>query len=46
MNSSDVVSYKRHRFPTEIISQCVWLYFRFAVSYRDVEEMMAAMWKK
>ena len=34
--------YRGHRFPREIISQCVWLYFRFAVSFRDVEEMMAA----
>lgn len=33
--------YHRHRFPIEIISHCVWLYFRFALSYRDVEEMMA-----
>jgi putative transposase len=33
-------SYKRHRFPAEIISHCVWLYFRFCLSYRDVEEMM------
>ena len=32
--------YKRHRFPAEIISHCVWLYFRFSLSYRDVEEMM------
>ena len=31
----------RHRFPIDIISQCVWLYFRFFLSYRDVEEMMA-----
>jgi putative transposase len=34
-------SYKRHRFPAEIISHCVWLYFRFCLSYRDVEELMA-----
>jgi putative transposase len=33
-------SYYLHRFPSEIISRCVWLYFRFALSYRDVEEMM------
>jgi putative transposase len=33
--------YKRHRFPGEIISHCVWLYFRFCLSYRDVEELMA-----
>jgi putative transposase len=34
--------YKRHRFPAEIINYCVWLYFRFCLSYRDVEELMAA----
>jgi len=33
--------YRRHRFPAEIISHTVWLYFRFALSYRDVEEIMA-----
>lgn len=33
--------YKGHRYPAEIISHCVWLYFRFALSYRDVEEMKA-----
>jgi putative transposase len=33
--------YKRHRFPAEIISHCVWLYFRFSLSDRDVQEMMA-----
>ncbi len=32
--------YKRHRFPAEIISHTVWLYFRFSLSYRDVEELM------
>ncbi len=34
--------YRGHRFPKEIISHCVWLYFRFGVSFRDVEELMAA----
>ncbi|HEV2883889.1 MAG TPA: IS6 family transposase, partial [Pyrinomonadaceae bacterium] len=33
--------YHRHRFPDEIISHCVWLYFRFPLSFRDVEEMLA-----
>jgi putative transposase len=33
--------FKRHRFPAEIISHGVWLYFRFGLSYRDVEELMA-----
>jgi hypothetical protein len=32
----------RHRFPAEIIRHCVWLYFRFSLSYRDVEELMLA----
>jgi hypothetical protein len=40
MNSSPP-AYFRHRFPAEIISHCVWLYLRFALSYRDIEEMMA-----
>jgi hypothetical protein len=33
--------YKRHRFPAEIISHGVWLYFRFRLSCRNVEELMA-----
>jgi transposase-like protein len=33
--------YSGYRFPPEIISYCVWLYFRFSVSYRDIEELMA-----
>jgi len=32
--------YRRHRFPAEIIYHCVWLYFRFCLRYRDVEELM------
>ena len=35
-------SYKGFRFPQEIISHAVWLYFRFNLSYRDVEELLAA----
>ena len=46
MNISPCVSsaspYEGHRFPAEIISHCVWLYFRFSLSFRDVEEMMAS----
>lgn len=34
--------YKGHRYPAEIISHCVWLYYRFPLSYRDVQEMMMA----
>ena len=33
-------SYRGFRFPTEIISHCVWLYHRFPLSFREVEEMM------
>jgi putative transposase len=38
---TSVSRYHRHRFPAEIISHSVWLYFRFALSFRDVEEMLA-----
>src|SRR5215471_5365611 len=38
---TSVSLYRRHRFPAEIISHCVWLYFRFALSFRDIEEMLA-----
>ncbi len=41
MNEQDAARYKRHRFPPEIIGHAVWLYFRFALSYRDVEELLA-----
>ena len=34
--------YARHRFPAEVISHAVWLYFRFPLSLRMVEEMLAA----
>ena len=34
------VSYRRHRFPPEIIAHAVWLYFRFPLSLRLVEEML------
>jgi putative transposase len=33
--------YKRHRFPGEIISHAVWLYYRVLLSYRDLEELLA-----
>ena len=35
------VSYKRHRFPADVIRHAVWLYFRFTLSFRDVEELLA-----
>ena len=34
-------SYKCHRFALEIIGHAFWLYFRFALSCRDVEELLA-----
>ncbi len=34
--------YTGHRYPTEIISHAVWLYFRFTLSFRDIEELLAA----
>jgi putative transposase len=34
--------YALHRFPAEVISHAVWLYFRFPLSLRMVEEMLAA----
>ncbi len=33
------ISYKRHRFPPEIIAHAVWLYVRFNLTLREVEEM-------
>jgi putative transposase len=35
------ISYSRHRFPPEIIQYAVWLYFRFPLSYRDVEDLLS-----
>ena len=35
------ISYSRHRFPPAIIQHAVWLYFRFALSYRDIEDLLA-----
>jgi putative transposase len=35
------ISYARHRFPPEIIRHAIWLYLRFTLSYRDVEELLA-----
>jgi len=33
--------YKRHRFPPEIIQYAVWLYYRFSLSHRDIEDLLA-----
>jgi transposase-like protein len=35
------LSFKRHRFPAEVIRHAVWLYFRFTPSFRDVGELLA-----
>jgi len=32
---------KRHRFPSDVFLQAVWLYFKFTLSLRDVEEILA-----
>ena len=37
---ADSERYKNHRFPSEIISHGVWLYYRFPLSYRDVQELL------
>src|SRR5712664_302047 len=37
----DQLSYRRHRFPPAIIQHAIWLYLRFTLSYRDVEELLA-----
>ena len=34
-------SYRGYRFPPEIISHAVWLYHRFSLSFRDVEDLLA-----
>ena len=33
--------YSRHRFPPSIIQHSIWLYLRFTLSYRDVEDLLA-----
>jgi putative transposase len=35
------LSYRGHRFPAPIIQHAIWLYIRFTLSYRDVEELLA-----
>ena len=42
MKSPRQPRYTRHRFPAEVISYAVWLYFRFPLSLRMVEEILAA----
>jgi len=40
MDISTAPSYRGYRFPREIIAHCVWLYFRFCLSFRDIQEML------
>src|SRR5918995_6846863 len=42
MKSTRHPRYARHRFPAEVISHAIWLYFRFPLGLRMVEEMLAA----
>ncbi|GHO90435.1 hypothetical protein KSF_004830 [Reticulibacter mediterranei] len=39
--STSTPDYTGYRFPPEIISHAVWLYFRFSLSFRDVEELLS-----
>src|SRR5271154_4945160 len=36
-----MISFARHQFPPDIIRHAVWLYFRFTLSFRDVEDLLA-----
>ena len=35
------LSYRHHRFPPVVIQHAVWLYLRFTLSYRDIEDLLA-----
>jgi putative transposase len=35
--------YRRHRFPAEVIAHAVWLYYRFPLSLRMVEDLLAGL---
>ena len=41
MTEAPYVHFRRHRFPAEIIAHAVWLYYRFPLSFRDVEDLLA-----
>ncbi|MEI6439712.1 MAG: IS6 family transposase [Alphaproteobacteria bacterium] len=41
MDATRLLSFKGYRFPPDVIKQAVWLYFRFTLSLRDVEELLA-----
>jgi putative transposase len=38
--SSASPSHEGHHYPVEVITHCVWLYLRFLLSFREVEELM------
>jgi transposase-like protein len=38
---NDVIRYPRYRFPPAIIRHAVWIYYRFTLSFRDVEDLLA-----
>ncbi|MGK0171841.1 MAG: putative transposase, partial [Gammaproteobacteria bacterium] len=38
---TDKPDYRGYRFPPEIIARSVWLYHRFTLSFRDVEDLLA-----
>lgn len=35
------ISYRRHRFPPSVIQHAIWLHYRFTLSFRDVEDLLA-----
>jgi putative transposase len=39
-HTAATTKYENHRFPAEVISHAVWLFFRFCLSFRDVEERL------
>ena len=39
--SAEITLYRGYRFPAEIIGHAVWLYHRFGLSFRDVEDLLA-----
>jgi transposase-like protein len=41
LETMNLISFKRHRFPPDVIRHAVWLYFRFTLSIRDIEELLA-----
>jgi len=40
MDNQGINIYKRYRFPPEIIQYAVWLYYRFNLSHRDIEDLL------